>query len=389
MIQELESTVVSHYRLQRLLARGGMSIVYTAYDIHTGHTVAIKLVHNSERDYFVRFQREVQAIACLKHNHILPAIEYGVYGAWYYMVMPYIAYGTLKHRLAKGSLSTHEASRILTQLADALHIAHERGIVHSDIKPSNILLRHGKHVYLADFGLARHVQETSNLTLLGTPEYMAPELTEHVATPSSDIYALGVVLYQMLTGRLPFKSSTPIGLYWKHLREQPAAPSVYNPTLSHATDEVVLRALSKHPVHRFQNAREFAQAYNASLLRDTTPLSKIHVGTPAVAAVLLLCIMPSLLGFSFSYLTIHAQTPSILHATESRVRDNIALTQPVTPQRVTTLAKTPPFMQQPPNVLMSQRIVIPTKSYPVNDGSKLPVTGTPKPKYILKSVEHG
>ena len=386
MIQELESTILSHYRLQRLLARGGMSIVYTANDIQTGHTVAIKLVHNSEREYYVHFQREVQAIASLRHNHILPAFEYGVYGPWYYMVMPYIAYGTLKKRLLKGPLPTREAGRILTQLADALYAAHERGIVHSDIKPSNILLQHGKHVYLADFGLARHVQEMGALTLLGTPEYMAPELTEHVATASSDIYALGVVLYQMLTGRLPFKSSTPVGLYWKHLREQPAAPSVYNPRLSHATDEVVLRALAKDPTHRFPTTREFAQAYNASLLQDTTPLVRMHVGTPAIAAVLLLCIMPSLLGFSFSYLTTHAETSTVLHATESRVNDDTALTRPVAPQHITTSAKTPPFIQQAPQMLMSQRIVIPTKSYPVNDGSKSPVTGKPKPKYILKSV---
>ena len=388
MIQEFEDTALSHYRLQRLLACGGMSIVYIAEDTQTGRTVAIKLVSKRTHKYYIHFQREVQILASLTHNHVLPVVEYGEYGSWFYMVMPYIAYGTLKQHLRKGLLSTYETGRILAQIADALHMVHKRGIVHGDIKPSNILLHKGEHVYLADFGLARHIQETSDTSLShvlqGTPEYMAPELTTEVGTPSSDIYALGVVLYQMLTGRPPFKSSTPIGLYWKHLREQPVAPSFYNPRLSRATDAVVLRALAKHPIQRFQTPLELAQAYQASLQKRSTTSLSMHVGAPAVAVVLLLCIMPSLLGFSFFYLTGHAQTPTRIHASESIVHmTSTAFIPPAPPQNVSLSTTPPPFLHPTTKVLMSHRVVKPA-TYPTPSGGDK--DDSPKPKYKPKDI---
>jgi len=400
MIQELEDTTFSHYRLHQLLAYGGMSIVYKAQDIHTGHVVAIKLVHQDNHEYYKYFQREVQTLATLTHNHVLPVFEYGEHDSWFYMVMPYIANGTLKHLLTQGLLPTHEAGKILTQLADALSAVHARGIAHGDIKPSNILLHEGEHVYLADFGLAQYIQGTSDAAhthiLQGTPEYMAPELTTHVATPASDIYALGVVLYQMLTGLLPFRSSTSIGLYWKHLHEQAVAPSFYNPLLSHATDKVVLRALAKNPAERFQTTLEFAQAYQASLQKRSMPsLSsfRIHVGTPAVAAVLLLCIMPSLLGFSFSYLTSEARTPTHMHVSETLMRVSTVPVPHVSPHHVPAPTTTPPPLQSSPRALMSQRVVQPVPSVthsPANDDSGESKDGymddQPKPKHTSKDI---
>ncbi len=388
MIQEFEDIALSHYRLQRLLACGGMSIVYIAEDTHTGRTVAIKLVSKSNHEYYRHFQREVQTLASLPHNHILPVVEYGEHDSWFYMVMPYITYGTLKHHLSKGLLSTYETGTILAQIADALNVAHEHGIVHGDIKPSNILLHESKHVYLADFGLARHMQETSDTSqhsiVQGTPEYMAPELTTQAATPSSDIYALGVLLYQMLTGRPPFKSSTPIGLYWKHLHEQPIAPSFYNPRLSRATDAVVLRALAKQPAQRFQTPLEFAHAYQASLQKRSATSFGMHLGAPAVAAVLFLCVMPSLLGFSFSYLTSHAQTPTRIQANEALVRTtSIAFTPPAPPQNVPLSTTPPPFLHPTTKVLMSHLVVKPA-TYPTpNDGDK---DDNPKPKHKPKGI---
>ena len=390
MIQELEDTALSHYRLRQLLAQGGMSIVYKAEDTHTGHTVAIKLVHQDNSEYYKNFQREVQTLAGLTHTHVLPVFEYGEHDSWFYMVMPYIAYGTLKQHLKQGLLSTYEAGRILVQLADALYSVHERGIAHGDIKPSNILLHDGEHVYLADFGLAQYMQETSDTShthiVQGTPEYMAPELTTQVATPASDIYALGVVLYQMLTGLLPFRSSTAIGLYWKHLREQPVAPSFYNPLLSHATDKVVLRALAKNPAERFQTTREFAYAYQASLQKHSLPslpAFRMHIGGPAVAAVLLLCVMPSLLGFSFSYLTSHAQVTTHVHVSKSLVHTSTALTRPVPPQHVPSSTMTPPLLESPPRMLMSQRVVKPVAPPTSNDGDK---DDSPKPRHTSKDI---
>ena len=386
MIQELEDTTLSHYRLQCLLAQGGMSLVYKAEDIHTGHTVAIKLVHQSNHEYYRNFQREVQTLARLTHAHVLPVFEYGEQDAWFYMVMPYIAYGTLKQHLAQGPLSTHEAGRILVQLANALYSVHERGIAHGDIKTSNILLHDGEHVYLADFGLAQSMQETSDTVhshiLQGTPEYMAPELTTRGVTPASDIYALGVVLYQMLTGLLPFRSSTSIGLYWKHLHEQPVAPSFYNPLLSHAIDKVVLRALAKTPVERFQTTLEFAHAYQASLQKRSMPSFpsfKMHMGVPAVAAVLFLCVLPSLLGFSFSYLTSHAQVSTPIHVSKSVA--HVSTASPVPPQHIPSSTTTPPLLQPPPRVLMSQRVVKPVTPPTSNDEDK---DDSQKPKHTSK-----
>ena len=371
MIHELEDTALSHYQLHGLLAQGGMSLVYKAKDTHTDHTVAIKLVHKGNETHYKHFQREVQTLAGLSHASILPVLEYGEHDAWFYMVMPYIANGTLKQHLTKGTLPPQEAGSILTQIANALQEVHERGLAHGDIKPSNILLAESGQVYLADFGLARHMQETKDTSeMQGTPEYMAPELTTHVATPASDIYALGIVLYQMLTGRLPFKSSTPIGLYWKHLREQPMAPSFYNTQLSRMTDRVILRALAKQPEQRYATMQQFAHAYIASLQRRVVSSFNVHIGTPTVAAALVLCVLPSLLGFSFAYFTSHASAPTHMYASETFTHTNVALTQPVSPQHVPSTSTTPPFLHTEPKMLMSQRVVKPTVRPGVNDHDK-------------------
>ena len=293
-MQDLEEKRLSHYTIQRRLARGGMSQVYLAFDEHTQHNVAIKVVHCSEDDYFLRFQREIKTLSALSHKHILPIIESGVHGSWHYCVMPYIERGTLRERLAKGPLTQEEAGSILEQIASALQFAHDHGILHRDIKPSNILLKDERHIYLADFGLAKDIKENTTITqsgcLIGTPEYMAPELAEEPATTSSDIYAVGILLYQMLTGRVPFKGSTPLSIYWKHIKEQPTPPSLLNPAISHAVEEVVLRALEKAPGHRFKTVQAMAQAYARALqtpdqikvvqLQDAHIMSGITLAVP-------------------------------------------------------------------------------------------------------------
>ena len=315
MIRISENTTFLHYQIKHLLARGGMSAIYLAHDTISDRDVAIKLVHADEFDYYERFRREARAVAQLQHDHILPAFDYGEYSSWFYMVMPYIKYGTLRNRLVDAPLALQEVGRILTQLADAVQHAHEQGVVHRDIKPSNVLLRDGEHVYLADFGLVRHVEERTGITqtgfIIGTPEYMAPEMTEQPATPSSDIYALGIVLYQMLTGRVPFNGSTPVAICLKHVKEQPLPPSAHNPALSPAIDSVVLRALAKDPAQRFQHANDLANAFQDALRNVTlvhnTPTRKIQANNTkkrvvllAVAAILLF-LLPGLLGLvSFS-----------------------------------------------------------------------------------------
>jgi serine/threonine protein kinase len=270
-MQELIEMKIGPYQIQRHLARGGMANVYLARNSETEQLVAIKLVHASAEDHCERFRREMLELGRLHHHHILPALTYGEYNCWCYLVTPYIAGGTLTNLLARGPLSLEAAGKLFAQLASALQYAHEQGIVHRDIKPSNVLMRDEQYACLADFGLVKRVGFDINLTqagyLIGTPEYMAPELEDEEASPRSDIYALGVVLYQMLTGRVPFKGSSPVNIYLKQIREQPPRPSLLNPAIPFEIEEVVLHALKKNPRERYQTAQEFNAAYQHALIQ--------------------------------------------------------------------------------------------------------------------------
>jgi len=274
---ELEGITLGHYHLQRSLGRGGMSEVYLATDQRSQQEVAIKLVDSGHMEYSERFQREVKTISALAHRHILPALDYGQHGAWNYLVMPYIKQGTLRERLAKCPLTLEEAGEVLGQVVDALQFAHDHGIIHRDIKPSNILLQDEHHVYLADFGLAKALwaegenEITQTGYVIGTPEYMAPELVEQPANTSSDIYALGILLYEMLTGQTPFKGNTPIATCWKQLQEQPTSPSILNPAIPRPVERVILCALEKDPRWRFPSARALLKAYKRSLQAAEQP----------------------------------------------------------------------------------------------------------------------
>jgi Protein kinase domain len=273
----LEETTLGRYQLERLLGRGGMAEVYLAHDEQLSRDVALKVISNlGHAEQLARFQREVQTMGTLTHEHILPVFEYGEQGPWRYLVMPYIQQGTLSERLkTRGPLSQEAAGMLLAQIASALQYAHDRGILHRDIKPSNILLRADDYAYVADFGIAKALDETSGLTLtgsvIGTPEYMAPELLEQPASPSSDIYALGILLYQMLTGHVPFEGKTPLVVLQKQTQELPVRPSLLNPSISPLVEQVVLRALEKDPHRRFQTPRALAMAYQQALYASALP----------------------------------------------------------------------------------------------------------------------
>lgn len=270
----LEGTTLDHYLLQRRLGHGGMADVYLAYDSATDQDVAIKVLSGNQTTYLERFRREAEAIDKLQHKHILPVYDYGDQEPWHYLVMPYITAGTLSDLLDDGPLSLQQADDILDQIASALQFAHDHGIIHRDIKPSNILLGENTYIFLADFGLAKAIEGTNELTqtgvLLGTPEYMAPDLADGPATTSSDIYALGILLYQMVTGRVPFSADTPVAVYWKQIRDQPLPPSRVNPELSLAIDSVLMRVLDKNPLRRYQSARALAKAFHATLMLPDT-----------------------------------------------------------------------------------------------------------------------
>lgn len=269
-MQQLEQVTMGRYQILQLLARGGMAEIYLARDIETDQVVAVKLVSTGAGDYYERFRDEVKAQAGLSHEHILPVLDHGEFESWCYLVTPYIKHGTLDAHLLRGPLSLAETDHIFGQLCQALQHAHDKGIIHRDIKPSNVLMRDGTHVYLTDFGLVKHIGVNNGLTLtgylIGTPEYMAPELAEKEAMPASDVYALGVLLYQMLSGRIPFKASTPIGVYVMHIRDMPELPSTYNPAIPIEVEHVIMRALEKDPDRRFASPRDLYLAYAQAVL---------------------------------------------------------------------------------------------------------------------------
>ncbi|GER88023.1 hypothetical protein KDW_21850 [Dictyobacter vulcani] len=272
----LEGTVVKHYTIKNLLGSGGMSEVYLAYDEIAQQHIAIKVMTGYSADYLERFRLEAEAIDKLQHAHILPALDYEEIKPCHYLMMEFAPGGTLRELLDDGPLPLEDADLLLSQIASAVQYAHDHGVLHRDIKPSNILLRSLKHAYLADFGLAKIVDADYELTrtgsLLGTPEYMAPDLAEGPATVSSDVYSLGVLLYQILTTRVPFEGETPVAVFWKQLRDAPLPPSIYNADLSRAVDKMVLRALDKDPQRRYTSAMELYEAFHQAL-QDNDPLN--------------------------------------------------------------------------------------------------------------------
>lgn len=267
----LEGTSLGRYRLKRRLGRGGMAEVYLATDERMQRDVAIKIVSSNQAEFAERFSREAQAMGNLHHDHLLPAYDVGEQEPWHYLVMPYIAQGTLSDLLKRtqGPLDLAYAGELLQQIATGLQYAHQRGLIHRDIKPSNILLRDDHYAYLADFGLARALEGGGDLTqtgtLLGTPEYMAPELAEGPAGKSGDVYALAIVLYQMITGRVPFRGDTAISVFWKQMREAPLPPSHYNLKLPKTVDNVLIRALDKDPARRYPTPLALSQAYQQAI----------------------------------------------------------------------------------------------------------------------------
>ena len=266
------------YVIRRLLQQGGMSSVYLAYDEYTYTTVVIKVMEvrcNSfeESEQLEQFRRERRIMRSLRHEHILPLLAAGRQGSYAFLVMPYIQGGTLKDRLEQGPLTHEEARTIFLQLADALHSMHSSGILHRDIKPANVLLDDDGSVYLADFGIASYMDESAiehNGRVMGTPIYMSPELCYGHASVSSDIYALGILLYQMLTGQAPFEGTDSWGVCMRQIEELPVQPSALNPMISQAVEQVILCALEKDVTLRFATITTFADAYekacNPSLL---------------------------------------------------------------------------------------------------------------------------
>ena len=269
-MQGIEGLTLGRYELRRRVAQGGMAEVYLGYDRRVRRRVAIKVLYARDESFVRRFEREALAVGTLSHDHILPLYDFGEQRPWYYLVMPFVEGGTLREYLLKRKrLTLEEAASFIDQVASALQYAHDHGVVHRDVKPSNILLRPDGYAYLVDFGLAKAMLGAEPLTtdgaMVGTPEYMAPEQSNGLNDYRSDIYSLGVILYQMLTGRVPFMAETPVAISLKHIQIEPIPPSELNSEIPQRVEEVILKAMAKDPSERYQEAQALSAAFRQAL----------------------------------------------------------------------------------------------------------------------------
>jgi serine/threonine protein kinase len=289
---------VGAYLIQSMLGEGGMARVYKAYHSRLRREVALKVIASEiagQPDFQVRFEREAQLIASLDHPNIVSVYDFGEDARLHitYLVMQYVGGGTLRHQLrGDHPLELRRAVHYCKLMAEALHHAHRRGIVHRDVKPQNMLISASdpSQLLLSDFGIAKlfgHKQEATALApahidsqltfssnpsltsidqIIGTAEYMAPEqINRQPLDARTDVYALGAVLYQMLTGRVPFQSSTSVGLLYQHVHNKPRSVREINPHIPQTLADITAKALEKVPMHRFQSAEAMAKALDTAL----------------------------------------------------------------------------------------------------------------------------
>ena len=272
-VEELIGRQFGAYHVVSLLGAGGMASVYKAYQPAVNRHVAVKVLdrHLTADPLFRdRFRHEAKIVAQFQHPHILPVFDFGETDGYTYLAMPFVQGGTLAGLLTGQPLRLDLVARAIQQVGSALDYAHSKGIVHRDIKPSNVLLDERGNCVLADFGIARLEEGATRLTvtgtLLGTPEYMSPEQAagEPVGN-ASDIYSLGIVLYELLTGRVPFKAETPVAVAIKHLTAPLPPPRRLNPELTPEIEAVVLKALARAPNDRFPSGEALSVAFTKAV----------------------------------------------------------------------------------------------------------------------------
>ena len=291
---DLVGQSIGRYHILEQLGQGGMATVYKAYDTRLERDVALKIIRRgafppeSLDRVLKRFEREAKALAKLSHPTIVKVHDYGEYEGSPYLVLEYLPSGTLKQKMGK-PMPWQEAVRLLAPIASALEYAHKHDIIHRDIKPSNILIADNGQPMLSDFGVAKLLdnEETMELTGtglgVGTPEYMAPEQASSKSIDQrADIYALGVVFYEMVTGRKPYTADTPMAVIIKHASEPLPRPKQFVPNLPDGVEKILLKALAKNPADRYQSMGKFASALEELFSRAPTMPQSAPPGKRAV-----------------------------------------------------------------------------------------------------------
>jgi len=271
-VEDLSGRQLGRYRILEPLGEGGMAAVFKAYQPGTERHVAVKVLPRqfaSDGDFVARFAQEARVIANLEHQSIVPVYDFGESDGYAFLVMRFVDTGTLANVLSKARLTLAQVCRAVTQIGEALDYAHGRGVLHRDIKPSNVLVDGSGNCLLSDFGLAKMVEGSIHIThtggILGTPAYMSPEQALGRPLDSrTDIYSLGVILYEMVTRRLPFVAETPVALLMKHIQEPLPLPRQQDASLPELVERVILKALAKDPADRYQTATDMARALRAA-----------------------------------------------------------------------------------------------------------------------------
>lgn len=280
-IRQLAGLDIDEYKLVSLIGQGGMSAVYRAYQEELDRDVAIKILSDQlaeDPNYIKRFQSEAKMAARLEHSYIVPVYDFGVQDNLSYVAMRLLNNTLTDKMYASQAMSMNDVLMMLEQVAKALDYAHSKGIVHRDVKPGNIMFDDTRTAYLVDFGIAKATQQadtglTAENMVLGTPSYMSPELWRGEAPiGASDQYALAIVVFQVLTGQLPFQADNPSAVMYKHLNEDVPVASQLNPNLSYAVADVIQRGMHKDPRKRYPLVSNFVNALTQAI---TTPTSAV------------------------------------------------------------------------------------------------------------------